>query len=321
LSFEIFSGDPTIEDRESDNPKKSLSVAMRTLIGIALAIITVSLLWVDHAGSEFLSPGVFRDMMANGLVMALVTSLVVWLGLGEYAGLAAGTGVTLPWLGLAAVGSVVVLLQWAGWAALAGGFEACPTWLQQPGVTVMVAMAGATLSVVGWRAIRGKVKGTAGSMAHFSGGLCYVMLPLSFLGGIRVNWGTSAVLTLLVVSKFTDVGAYYVGKTVGGPKLAPVVSPNKSWAGALGGMLAATVVAVLLSQLGWTRLAGGEAVAYGILMSVGCIVADLAESALKREAGLKDSANLIPGSGGILDVADDVLFAAPFTYLFFALLY
>ena len=125
---------------------------------------------------------------------------------------------------------------------------------------------------------------------------------------------------LLGVCKATDIGAYYAGKSLRGPRLAPTVSPNKTWAGAAGGIVVAAIVAVLFSVMGWTWMSGRQALVYGLIMAVGAIMADLAESVLKRETGIKDSGHLVPGSGGILDMIDDVLFAAPFTYVFFSLL-
>jgi phosphatidate cytidylyltransferase len=167
--------------------------------------------------------------------------------------------------------------------------------------------------------MQGQVDGTAASSAHFVMGLLYVMVPLGFIGGVRARWGPSGVLVLLAVCKSTDIGAYYAGKSLGGPKLAPVVSPRKTWAGVGGAVVAACGTSLLLSAVGYSGLGGGASLVYGVLMAGGAVVADLAESALKREARVKDSGDLLPGSGGLLDMADDILFAAPFTYVFFAL--
>jgi phosphatidate cytidylyltransferase len=100
-----------------------------------------------------------------------------------------------------------------------------------------------------------------------------------------------------------------VGRLVGGPKLAPAVSPGKTWSGACGGLVAAALVGVAAAKLagGAPRAALISAAALGVVAQAG----DLLESALKRHFGVKDSGHLIPGHGGLLDRLDAVLLAAP----------
>lgn len=299
----------------------------RTLIGTMVLVVVALLLWIDHAGARFLVPedasawDGLREWLENGLIMALVTSAVVWFGLGEYADMARRLGADIGRISLGAAGAALLILQWVGWAHSGGQFSMCPSALRDPALTLLVGLFGMSGAVLGWRAVRGRVERTAATGAHFALGLLYVLVPLSFIGGIRVQWGVRGVITMLAVCKFTDIGAYFAGKSLGGPKLAPTVSPRKTWAGVGGGILAATAVAVALNALGWTRLDASQAILFGILISSGGVVADLVESVLKREAGVKDSGNLLPGSGGILDMADDVLFAAPVAYLYFAFIY
>ena len=126
---------------------------------------------------------------------------------------------------------------------------------------------------------------------------------------------------LLATCKMTDVGGYYAGRFIGGPKMAPVVSPNKTLAGAAGGIVAGTVAAGVIAWLWWDMLSPVAGIVYGAMLAVVAILGDLAESLLKRLAGVKDSGNLLPGAGGMLDIVDDVLFAAPFSYVFFAIVY
>jgi phosphatidate cytidylyltransferase len=147
-------------------------------------------------------------------------------------------------------------------------------------------------------------------------------VALGFIGSIRTRWDVRGVLMFVTVCKSTDIGAYYAGKLIGGPRLAPHVSPKKTWAGAIGGTALATAVALtwgLAGLLPW--LSVPHAVLYGALTGTVAILGDLAESLLKREAGVKDSGALLPGAGGMLDMVDDVLFCAPFTYLFFCFTY
>jgi len=116
-------------------------------------------------------------------------------------------------------------------------------------------------------------------------------------------------LWLLFVVWATDIAAYFVGRGIGGPRLAPGISPGKTWAGLAGGMLGAAVVggAVAAASGG----PAGLAVMVALVLAVVAQAGDLFESFLKRRAGLKDSGTLIPGHGGVLDRLDGLLFAAP----------
>ena len=105
-----------------------------------------------------------------------------------------------------------------------------------------------------------------------------------------------------------DIGAYFAGRSIGGPKLAPAVSPNKTWAGLAGGVIAAGIFGWLLSAhvgLDW-RLAAASP-----LLAVLAQLGDLFESAMKRRAGVKDSGNILPGHGGVLDRLDGLVPVAP----------
>jgi phosphatidate cytidylyltransferase len=123
---------------------------------------------------------------------------------------------------------------------------------------------------------------------------------------------------LLLVVWTTDIGAYFAGRSIGGPKLAPRISPGKTWAGLVGGMAAAGLVGGLL-----TALAGAGfwlAAGLGALLAAVAQAGDLFESRLKRHAGVKDSGHLIPGHGGLLDRIDGLVFAAPTFALVVALM-
>ncbi len=148
-------------------------------------------------------------------------------------------------------------------------------------------------------------------------GLFWLGLPCLALMWLRMgDQGMLAVLWLFVSVWSCDTGAYISGRSIGGPKLAPRISPNKTWAGLLGGILAAVVASVLLALISGS----GSTVVFaiqGALLALISQCGDLAESSLKRRFDVKDSGNLIPGHGGILDRVDGVLFAAPALVLFF----
>jgi phosphatidate cytidylyltransferase len=121
--------------------------------------------------------------------------------------------------------------------------------------------------------------------------------------------GFLAVLFLFAIVWTTDIGAYFVGRAVGGPKLVPQVSPNKTWAGALGGMGAAVIVGVAVAKT--AALTNLFAIAMlAIVLSISAQGGDLFESVLKRRFGAKDSSRLIPGHGGLMDRLDGFVTAS-----------
>ena len=139
-----------------------------------------------------------------------------------------------------------------------------------------------------------------------------IVVIRSLLINVDYTLGAWMLLLMLVIIWGADVGAYFAGKTWGKTKLAPVVSPNKTWEGALGGLVLAVAVgmavASLLSlELGWLKFT-----VFVIVMVVLSVFGDLFESMLKRQANIKDSSNILPGHGGLLDRLDSTLSVAPF---------
>ncbi|MCC6469298.1 MAG: phosphatidate cytidylyltransferase [Alphaproteobacteria bacterium] len=146
-----------------------------------------------------------------------------------------------------------------------------------------------------------------------AGGLAYIALPCASMVWLReLPAGLDLVVWLMVTVWGTDIVAYAVGRGVGGPRLAPRVSPGKTWSGLIGGMLGAGTLSALLCV--WHGLGAGTAAqgfAAGMVLAVVAQGGDLFESALKRRYGRKDSGRLIPGHGGVLDRLDGMLAAAP----------
>lgn len=134
---------------------------------------------------------------------------------------------------------------------------------------------------------------------------CVALLWLRAEGAGYVFW-------LFCVTWAADIGAYFTGRTLGGPRLAPAISPNKTWSGFAGGMLAAGLCGALFARLLGAEMVVGAGVA-AVVTALAAVVGDLAESAMKRRFGVKDSSNLIPGHGGVLDRLDSLLLAAPVT--------
>lgn len=144
----------------------------------------------------------------------------------------------------------------------------------------------------------------------YMGGGCLALLAIRML-----DHGLSLTLYLLLVVWATDIGAFFVGRRIGGPKLLPQVSPSKTWSGLLGGMAAAGLLAFCYAKVQSVQLpalAAGLAFVLAVVAQLG----DLFESYIKRRVGVKDSGCLIPGHGGVLDRVDGLVFAALFLILF-----
>jgi len=150
------------------------------------------------------------------------------------------------------------------------------------------------------------------------------VMYVAFLGGhlvaVRTGFEQARAADLLsfffLVIMGSDTGAYYTGRALGRRKLAPSVSPGKTWEGALGGMAASLLMAVLAHYWFFRELPLAWALPLAAAMNVLGVLGDLTESALKRGAGAKDAAQILPGHGGLLDRLDSLLFNAPLIYYF-----
>jgi len=157
-------------------------------------------------------------------------------------------------------------------------------------------------------------------------GMAYVALPCASLLWLRSvhfvqsgNAGLSLVIYITFVVWATDIGAYFAGRYFGGPKLAPSISPKKTWAGLGGGLAAAIGIGVVCYTFSPYPATFGGGLVISVLLSLVAQLGDLFESWLKRRAGVKDSGQLIPGHGGALDRLDGMLAAAPLFALLVAL--
>lgn len=211
------------------------------------------------------------------------------------------------------------------------GYRLLP-WIYYPAAVLLILMAqlapanGGVLTVVAFL-------GFAAAMTQFILGklnidevavniLAMVYIPLTLATAVLMRSGMDdgmyLIFLLLIIEWLTDSGAYFIGSAFGKHKLMPRVSPKKSIEGALGGIAAAVVAALLLNL--FTHIAPyWLIVVIAIIVSVAGQLGDLCESAVKRWAKVKDSGNLIPGHGGILDRFDSMFFAAPVTYLIFSI--
>lgn len=149
------------------------------------------------------------------------------------------------------------------------------------------------------------------------------LLPMFFMNELGAN-AFIALLLLFVVSPLCDTMAYLVGSMLGGKKLCPKLSPKKTWSGAIGGLIGGAIGGVLVYLIFKPQLGVLSPLMAGILLAgVGLVsallteIGDLFESFIKRRAGVKDSGNILPGHGGVLDRIDGMLFASVFIYIIF----
>ncbi len=151
-------------------------------------------------------------------------------------------------------------------------------------------------------------------VSYFS--ILYLGLLSSFCVAIRIEFGLWYLLMFIFVIKSADIGAYAIGTLFGKHKFSPKLSPAKSWEGMGGAAVAAVIVAIGFAT-SCDIISFWPAVIFGVCFAFIGQIGDLVESMIKRDAEQKDSANKVPGFGGILDIIDSSLVAAPFAYLFF----
>jgi phosphatidate cytidylyltransferase len=142
----------------------------------------------------------------------------------------------------------------------------------------------------------------------------YLGLLPSFL--LQLRWFSGTALALgIFVPKCCDIGAYFTGRLLGRHPMAPVLSPKKTWEGLLGGLLLSAAAAVAINR-SLSVVPGGDpgAATFGLVVGGAGVLGDLAESMVKRDCQRKDASQMVPGFGGVLDVTDSILFAAPIAY-------
>jgi len=259
--------------------------------------------WLD--GSLTASPS--DDKQVQGTVVALLIAAALVLGCLELSRLAAAKGLVVlnP---SSAVG--VVLLSTAWYWPQVFPFSGQ---LYLPAVLVLVLMGVLLQQYLAF--------GVEGVL-HNCGISCFAMIYLGLLGAfvlaIRIDAGLWEMFAVICVVKASDIGAYTSGRMFGRHKLAPRVSPGKTWEGMAGALLAGVVVSFAFAK-GFGIMSAWLALVFGACLAVVGQFSDLVESMLKRDAGRKDSSSSVPGFGGILDVIDSPLFATPFAYVFLRL--
>jgi phosphatidate cytidylyltransferase len=258
--------------------------------------------------------GLPKDLLpriASGVVLAAVALAVLYAGVRPFAGLVLLVALAMCWEWGHIVRQSSIDTPFVIHAA-AVGFGVILAGLGFAALGLLTVLIGALIVL----ALR------FGERARLSAlGVLYVGLPCVSLLWLRSNepYGFQAVLFLLIAVVVTDTGAYAVGRTVGGPKLWPRISPNKTWSGLIGGVSAAGLAGALFAL----AVPGASPVLLaltGIVCGLVAQAGDLAESALKRAHGVKDASQLIPGHGGFMDRMDGLVGAAAVAALFAILL-
>ena len=187
---------------------------------------------------------------------------------------------------------------------------------------LMIALVLSCIRVLGERDNESRIETITATVM----GLVYVPFTLQFLVQILMIDGDSSenltlCLWVVAVSKFCDVGALLTGLAIGKHKMSPVISPKKTWEGAVGGVLTSAgvgaAIAFFASGTVPEELTPLVAAIIAVPLAIVTIVSDLIESVLKRRAGVKDSGNMIPGIGGALDLADSLLLTSPIAFILF----
>lgn len=297
----------------------------RLVFGALFIAALVLWCWLD---AKVTRPGAFL------LPLALMLS---WLGTEELLAMLNKRGrYPLPWVVYTGVLLTVLLsglpVLWPGAATLRS--------IGVLGWMTIGLVSGLILALIGelWR-FGGQWHSTlnvglAMLVITYVGGLMGFIVQLRLLGGSNPRTGMLALVSLIATVKMSDTGQYITGRLIGRHKLAPVVSPGKTWEGAIGGFVFAVGTAwfifgwvarqMVVAPTGLPLLTDSitgvmQIVLFAMTVAAAGLVGDLAESMLKRDAEVKDSSTWLPGFGGVLDLLDSLLAAAPVAYLFWAL--
>jgi len=276
----------------------------RIIFGAVMIAGVAGLLWADWLLARAAGEGAsLLGLPLKGLPLAgAIVVLTAW-AFAEFSRLAAAAGVRL--LGLAGLFAAAALATLPFWWQ---GIEPAG-----PGAKELLVLAGLGLGII-FAEQMARYR-TADAMRQIG---C-TLLAVLYLGvggalmlSLRLAHGTAVLVLFLAAVKFTDIGAYFTGRAAGRHKMVPWLSPGKSWEGLAGGLAAGAGVSILAARLlGIGNLAVWEAAAFGVAVGAAGQFADMCESLMKRSARMKDSGAAVPEFGGVLDIIDSPLLAAP----------
>jgi phosphatidate cytidylyltransferase len=276
-------------------------------------LITSVILWTVIIAALFSS----SSLVSDGVFLLIIVFLAL-AGLAEFYGLAEKRGLAcFKWCGL--LGGALLMV--GTFLNLIGriGTQGSPARVNdfETGFIILFVLGLCLRQLVSKSSAAGIT-----AIATTLLGLMYVPWLLNFIQKISFFpdvEGKFFLLYFILVTKFSDMGAYSVGSLIGRHKMIPRISPGKTWEGFAGAVLVSTAASLVFVHFFGGRMAGMNflhATILGIVLSVTAVIGDLIESLFKREAGVKDSGSLFPGIGGILDLLDSLLFNAPIMYLY-----
>ncbi len=278
----------------------------RTIVGAVLIVLVGGLFWLDWR---------VESVGLGGLPLAIIIVLLVSTGYLELSRLSAGAGVSISRFSGMVCAIMVGTLPFWRQALPSGG----------PASLAHVVIAVVLLILFADQIIH---HGTDGAIRRVGVGLlaiCYLGVCGAVILDIRMRFGIHAFVLFLLVVKATDIGAYFTGSAIGRHKMAPRISPGKSWEGLAGGLVFSAVVAIGFVAVmgrwvsGW-RIGFAAAACFAVIVGLFGQVADLCESTLKRDAGLKDAGTSAGPFGGVLDMLDSPLLSAPVAYIFLSMM-
>ncbi|MEQ1407831.1 phosphatidate cytidylyltransferase [Neorhizobium sp. Rsf11] len=248
-----------------------------------------------------MSPELKRRIV-SGLILAVVVLAATWYGGFSFRALAAVIAILIyyEWSTITKLGERDFSANAFGWVAILLVAYNIVFGERDLAIPLLGGAAITAILLVLWR------KGSW----WLPGGIVYAGLSGISLAAIRADDQAGFVATLFIFAVVwaTDIFAYFVGRALQGPKLAPRISPGKTWSGAIGGTVSAAIASSAVALVVFSRLSLWT-VAISILLSVTSQIGDLFESFIKRRFGVKDSSHLIPGHGGVMDRVDGLVFA------------
>jgi len=276
-------------------------------------LITTVILWTVILAGLFSS-----SMLISDGVFLLIIFLLALAGLAEFYGLAEKRGLaSFKWCGLlgGALLMVGTFLNLTGHLGASGSPARVNDF--ETGFIILFVLGLCVRQLVSRNGATGMV-----AIATTLFGLMYVPWLLNFIQKINFFPGVQGkyfLLYFVLLTKFSDTGAYAVGSLIGRHKMIPRISPGKTWEGLGGAIVLSTAASLVFVHFLGDKMTGMNwlhATVLGVLLSVTAVIGDLIESLFKREAGVKDSGRFFPGIGGILDLLDSLLFNAPIMYLY-----
>ena len=282
------------------------------------------LLWLDHAAQRWTTPWMHRtygvEEGVGGIGLLVLLGMVLPLATQELAILFTAEQIR-PYRVISALGSSFLIVhafltQFPPFQKIAASSFA---------FIIVFIMLAAALRRASKKLTQQAILKMAGTVlaTMYLGGLAWFLMALrvkhSGDGGNEFHGTTWTILSILLMVKFTDIGAYFGGRAFGKHKLIFWLSPGKTWEGLFFGLLTAGAVGAACSP-GLPNVPWWKGFIFGVIIGGIGQLGDLLESLMKRDAEVKDSGRLIPGFGGVLDVIDSPLVAAPFAYLLFSLL-